>query len=558
MQHMPHWWEKSVAYQIYPRSFYDSNGDGIGDIKGMIEKLPYLETLGVDILWLSPVFQSPMADNGYDISDYRKIASEFGSMEDMETLLYECEKRGMKVLLDLVVNHTSDQHEWFQKALQNPDSKYRQYYYFRKGKNGGPPNNWRSLFGGSAWEPVENSDEYYLHLFYKEQPDLNWENPELRQEIYTMVEFWLKKGLGGFRVDAIVHIKKDFSKNLPPDGLDGLADCVPAARNIPGIGTFLTEMKQKVFLPYCAYTVGEAQGVEDNQFQEYSGEDGYFDEIFDFHAVEIDIPENGTWEREADWTPESFREMLFRRELAAQKGGRKAQFLENHDQVRSLNRFIPASDRNYHSATMLATVFMLLRGIPYIYQGQEIGMTNCEFQTIEECRDTVAYTQYETLRKQGFSKEKAMERISRRCRDTVRSPMQWNEDDNAGFTTGTPWIKLAENYKEVNVKKELETKDSIFHWYQLLIALRRHSPYSDILCKGIFEPYDAGQETVIAYLRNFEERKVLVVCNFSRQQTQMKKPAFSEVLLNNYKEFMETAEGFILLPYQAMVLALEN
>lgn len=549
------WWEKSVAYQIYPKSFFDSNNDGIGDICGIIEKLPYLNELGIKIIWISPVYKSPMKDNGYDISNYFEIDSQFGSLEDIKNLISQCNKYDIKVLMDLVVNHTSDKHEWFQEAVKNPLSKYRNYYYFKKGVNGKPPNNWRSIFGGSAWENIEGTNEYYLHLFYKEQPDLNWENEEVRKEVYNIIDFWMKLGIGGFRVDAITHIKKNFNKILPPDNEDGLCDVVNFARNAEGIEKFLSELKEK-FDYYNAYTVGEAQGIDENRFSEYCGENGYFSEVFDFEAVEIDLPESCTWEYDNKWTVKEFRDILFKRQLKAQDGGMQALFLENHDEIRCLNRFIPKENINYYSTTMLALMYMMLRGTPYIYQGQEIGMTNCNFDDISQCRDETTYTNYQILLKKGIDKKTAMERVNQRCRDTIRTPIHWSDNKNAGFTNGEPWIKLCENYKEINIKKQIEDKKSVFKWYQKLIELRTKSKYSDILCKGNFKPNICDNSNIISYFREYEIKKLLIVCNFSSNISEFEINENYKVEINNYDILNKYENGYLLNPYQCLIISI--
>ena len=388
------WWHDKVAYQIYPKSFLDTNGDGIGDLRGIISKLDYLKELGIDIIWLSPIYKSPFVDQGYDISDYYAIAQEFGTMEEFDELLAEAKKRGMYIVMDLVVNHCSDQHEWFKKALADPDGEYADYFYFVKEKDGREPSNYRSYFGGNAWEPVPGTDKYYLHMFAKEQPDLNWENPVVRQKIYDMVNWWLAKGLAGFRIDAIINIKKDTSfPSFPPDGDDGLASCVKMVEEVQGVGTFLEDLKHATFEKWDAFTVAEVFNMKEDELPEFIGDDGHFSTIFHFSAHVLTYGEHG-WYDSKPIEFKKWRDTLFASQLKLQKAGFAANIIENHDEPRGASRYLPEHARNEAGKKMLGTTSILLRGIPFIYQGQEIGMTNIYPETIDGYEDVQTINQY--------------------------------------------------------------------------------------------------------------------------------------------------------------------
>lgn len=553
------WWKNSVVYQIYPKSFCDSNGDGIGDLNGIINKLDYLNDLGVDVIWLCPIFKSPMIDNGYDISDYYSIDSQFGSNEDMELLIKEANKRGIKILMDLVVNHTSSEHEWFKRALEEPDSKYADYYIFREGIDGNPPNNWRSIFGGSTWEKVGETNKYYFHAFHKEQPDLNWENPELREELFKIVNYWLEKGLGGYRIDAITFIKKDQSfKSFPSDNIDGLVDCNLGCQNQEGINKFLKELKEKTFDKYNCITVAEAPGVPYSHLKDYISDDGYFSMIFDFNYSDLDVTA-GEWYRTKDWSINELRILMFKSQLETQKVGWGALFLENHDQPRSLNKYIPEENIAYESATMLATMYFLLRGTPFIYQGQEIGMTNCKFDSIEEFHDISTHDQYQRALESGLSEEKSLECCNNRSRDNSRTPFQWNDKNNSGFTEGSPWLKLNSNYKAINAENQINDRHSIYSYYKQLIQLRKSSQYSDIIANGKFKPYLENYENIISYKRTLGDKTILIINNFSSENVDIKiADKIKTIILNNKKKFIEEKSKYSLSPYQSVVLEIEK
>ena len=541
------WWHDKVAYQIYPKSFLDSNGDGIGDLRGIISKLDYLKALGIDIIWLSPIYKSPFVDQGYDIADYYAIAEEFGTMEEFDELLAEAKKRDMYIIMDLVINHCSDQHEWFQKALAEPDGEYADYFYFRKGKNGNPPSNYRSYFGGSCWEPVPGTDKYYLHMFAKEQPDLNWENPKLRQELYNMVNWWLEKGLAGFRIDAIINIKKNLDfPDFEPDGADGLAGCWKMVESVDGVGEFLEDLKKNTFQKYDAFTVAEVFNMKEGDLSEFIGEDGHFSTIFDFSAHSLSDGEHG-WYDAPRIDFKKWRETVINAQLEVQKCGLEANIIENHDEPRGVSRFLPEYARNHAGTKMLGTVSLLLRGIPFIYQGQEIGMQNAVWDSIEEYDDISTKDQYHIAREAGLTDEEALEVCGRMSRDNARTPVQWSSQENAGFTTGTPWLKVNANYKEINVKRQENDADSVLNYYRRLVAVRKSPEYKEVFTYGKFVPMYQDTETIMAYYRENENQRVLVAANFGKEAAELKlEYPVKRVVLSNQKE-VETAEQMLKL-----------
>lgn len=512
--HAEKWWHDKVAYQIYPKSFCDTNGDGIGDLRGIISKLDYLKELGVDIIWLSPIYKSPFVDQGYDISDYYAIAEEFGTMEEFDELLAEAKKRDMYLIMDLVVNHCSDKHEWFQKALADPDGPYADYFYFRKGKNGNPPSNYRSYFGGNCWEPVPGSDKYYFHMFAKEQPDLNWENPKLREEIYRMINWWLDKGLAGFRIDAIINIKKDLAfPDMEPDGDDGLASCWRMVENVEGVDALLEDLKNHTFAKKDAFTVGEVFNIGVEDLPDFIGENGHFSTIFDFSAHMLSDGKHGWY----DAPPISFnawKKAITDSQMRVQNVGFEANIIENHDEPRGVSRFLPDYAQNADGAKMLGTVSVLLRGIPFIYQGQEIGMQNARWNSVDEFDDISTKDQYRVAREAGLSDAEALAVCSVMSRDNARTPMQWKDAPQAGFTSGTPWLKVNDNYPVINVEKEEGQPDSVLHYYRKLIALRKSGEYRELFTYGKFEPAYENADHVMAYYRILQGRRVLVAANF--------------------------------------------
>lgn len=515
------WWHDKVAYQIYPKSFLDTNGDGIGDLRGIISKLDYLKELGVDIIWLSPIYKSPFVDQGYDISDYYAIAEEFGTMEEFDELLAETKKRGMYLIMDLVINHCSDQHEWFQKALKDPAGEYGDYFYFRKGKEGNPPSNYRSYFGGSCWEPVPGTDLYYFHMFAKEQPDLNWENPTLRNKLYEMINWWLDKGLAGFRIDAIINIKKD--PNFPdfePDGADGLTGVWRMVESVDGVDELLEDLKHHTFEKYNAFTVGEVFNLKEGELAQFIGENGHFSTIFDFSAHMLSDGAHG-WYDAPPITFERWKKAITDSQLNVQKIGFEANIIENHDEPRGVSRFLPEYARNADGAKMLGTVSLLLRGIPFIYQGQEIGMQNVSFGRIEDYDDISTIDQYHIAREAGLSHEEALSVCEKMSRDNARTPVQWNGEEHAGFTTGTPWLKVNPNYKKINVADQEKDENSVLHYYRKLVAARKSDAYCEVFTYGEFIPVYEDSDSVMAYYRVLGEKRILVAANFGKERVEI-------------------------------------
>ena len=565
------WWKRAVVYQIYPKSFRDADGDGSGDIKGITERLDYLKWLGADVLWICPVYCSPMDDNGYDISDYYHIDPSFGTDEDMDELIREAGKRGMKILMDLVVNHTSDEHEWFRKALEDPDGKYAGYYIFREGRNGEAPDNLRSYFGGSAWEPVGDGSRYYFHAFGKKQPDLNWENEEIREEIVKMVNYWLDKGLGGFRVDAIGNLKKNLNTSYyQPDGEDGLAYAGNYILNQPGIEKYLAEMRDRAFKPHNSMTVAEVS-VSDEELEEFIGKDGFFSMVFDFSYADIDIPKTGEWFLDTGWTTADLRENIFHSQLETQKRGWGALYLENHDQPRSVNKYLPSVDINDRSKKMLATLYMMLRGTPFIYQGQEIGMTNIEMDSLSDFDDIATADQYKRALEYGKTEDEAWSAVSKRSRDNSRTPMQWDDKRNAGFSDAERvWLKVNPNFDVINVSAQSQDETSVLQYYRKLVKLRKEGIYADILSEGEFRPYETEGDT-ICYIREKDGRSLLVLNNFGKRQERVKAEKRycrvvccsygdreeGEILVNSGTEQRHAADTteYVLRPYESLVLA---
>lgn len=553
------WWHDKVAYQIYPKSFYDSNGDGIGDLKGIISKLDYLKTLGVDILWLSPIYKSPLADQGYDIADYYSIDPRFGTMEDMDELIAEAKKRDMYILMDLVVNHCSDEHEWFKKACEDPDGKYGRYFYLADiPEDGSLPTNWRSYFGGPVWERLPGTDKLYLHVFHRKQPDLNWENPELREEVYKNINWWLDKGLGGFRIDAIINIKKALPfKNYPADRADGLSNIGNMLAEAKGIGEFLGEMRDRTFKKYDAFTVGEVFNETDDEIPDFIGDNGYFSTMFDFEET-ICAESGDGWYHAAQVMPEDYKAAVFRAQRKAGSVGFLSNIIENHDEPRGVSRYILPEDLSLQSKKLLGAVNFLLRGLPFIYQGQEIGMENKSFRSIEEVDDISTLNEYQTALDAGCSEEEALAAISRYSRDNARTPMQWDDSPHAGFTSGTPWLPENENYRSINVASQLSDPDSLFCFYQKLIALRKNPDYKDTIVYGTLTPYLEEQKNLLAYYRSSGSQRLLILANYQRpEQTAVLPGTVKKILLNNYPDAAISAGSVTLHNYQILVVELE-
>lgn len=545
------WWKEAVAYQVYPRSFNDSNGDGIGDLPGLIEKLDYLENLGIDVIWLSPMYPSPNDDNGYDISDYKGIMSEFGTMDDFDQLLSSIHQRGMKLILDLVVNHTSDEHPWFIESKSSKASAKRDWYIWADPKpDGSEPNNWESIFNGSTWEFDESTKQYYFHLFSKKQPDLNWENPDVRQAVFDMMNWWFEKGIDGFRVDAITHIKKNFEAgDLPiPDGKK-FAPAFDVDMNQPGIQEWLQEMKDKSLSRYDIMTVGEANGVTPNDAEEWLGEEkGKFNMIFQFEHL-------GLWSTgDTKFDVKAYKQVLNRWQKQLENVGWNALFIENHDQPRRVSTW--GDDKNYwyESATSHATAYFLQQGTPFIYQGQEIGMTNYPFESIESFNDVAVKTEYQIVKKEGGDVNQLLDKYKMENRDNARTPMQWNNSINGGFTTGKPWFHVNPNYTEINVKQQLNDKFSILSYYKALIQLKK----SDLIYTyGKFNMVDAENEHVFAYTRSFKNNTVLIVANLTNEVSELNLPfeldiSSVDIKLHNYH--LNDINLDHIKPYEAFVV----
>ena len=549
------WWKESVVYQIYPKSFKDSNGDGIGDIKGIIEKLDYLKELGVNVLWISPMLESPQDDNGYDISDYRRIYEDYGTMEDYEEMLSEAHKRDIKVLMDLVVNHTSDEHNWFIESRKSKDNPYRDYYIWKDPVNGKEPNNWGGVFGGSAWEYDEKTQMYYLHLFSKKQPDLNWENEKVRREVYDMMTFWCKKGIDGFRMDVISMISKNqvFPDGEVKNGLYG--DFNPYCVHGPRIHEFLQEMNKEVLSRYDIMTVGETSGVTIEEAQKYAGEDrNELNMVFQFEHVEDACGDHGKWTT-AKFNFRDFKKTMIKWQEELQGKAWNSLFLGNHDQPRSVSRF--GNDNPAYretSAKMLATCLHMMQGTPYVYQGEELGMTNAYFDKLEDYRDIESINFFTELTEAGImTPEYMMKCLMLRSRDNARTPMQWNDSAQGGFTSGEPWIRINSNYKEINAAQQLGDPASVFHYYQKLIRLRKEK---DIIVYGDFEALYRDDDKIFAYTRKLDQTKLLTVCNFSDQNAEMDIPeefAGAQCLITNLGRTVFD-RNFVLRPYEAFVL----
>ena len=550
------WWQEKVAYQIYPKSFKDTKGNGIGDIKGIIEKLDYLKELGIDIIWISPCFLSPLADQGYDIADYYKIDPRFGSNEDMEELISEAKKRDMYILLDLVVNHCSDEHEWFRKAVADPKGSFAKYFYFEEGVDGHEPNNWRSYFGGSVWEKVEGTENtYYLHLFHKKQPDLNWENPELREEIYKMINWWLDKGIAGFRIDAILNIKKVFplrGHDFPVDRDDGMSNCTRMITEAEGIGDFLGEMRDRCFKPHHAFSVGEVFNETEAQIPEFIGENGYFSSMFDFRAHSSARSELG-WYDAGIVTPNMYRDACFLTQKLVNPVGFISTIIENHDEPRGVSFYIPKEDLSEKPKKFLATMQMLQRGLPFIYQGQEIGMENVVLTSIREVDDISTLDEYEVCLREGFSEEEALRIVNRYSRDNARTPVQWDSSKNAGFTTGTPWLPLNPNYKKINVAQQEKDPESVLSYYKKLTALRKNPEYKETMVYGDFVPFMADEDRLMAFYRK-GEKTLLILGNYRKEERELELPAPVKKLVLSNTEPRIKGRKIVLSGYEATIL----
>ena len=550
------WWQDKVAYQIYPKSFYDTNGDGIGDLPGIIEKLDYLKELGVDIVWLSPCYRSPLADQGYDISDYYDIDPRFGTMEDMDRLIAEAKKRDMYIVMDLVVNHCSDEHEWFKKACKDPDGKYGRFFYLRDKEDGNLPNNWRSYFGGSVWEDLPGTNKQYLHVFHKKQPDLNWENPELREEVYKNINWWLDKGLGGFRIDAIINIKKALPMHdYEPDREDGLCSINKMLEEATGIGEFLGEMRDRTFKPHDAFSVGEVFNAKDEELPDFIGNNGYFSSMFDFNETIFGGSEKG-WYDCKEITPDDYKRCCFETQAKMGDFGFVSNIIENHDEPRGVSHYIPEGDCCDTSKKMLAALNFMLRGLPFIYQGQELGMENIPFKSIDEVDDISTLDEYKVALDAGLTPEAALKAVARRSRDNARTPMQWTGEENAGFTAGTPWLRVNSNYTAINVEKETIDPNSVLNFYKKLIALRKDPEYKETVVYGALEPFMEDRHNLMAYYRK-GDKTLLVVGNYQWEEQEITLPSeCKKVLINNYPDMVLDGNSVKLHGYQVLVVEL--
>lgn len=549
------WWKGKVAYQIYPKSFKDSNGDGVGDLKGITEKLDYLQDLGIDILWLSPVYKSPFIDQGYDISDYYAIDPIFGTMEDMEELIAEGKKRGISIIMDLVVNHCSSHHEWFQKALADPDGPYADYFYFIESDK--EPNNWESYFGGSVWEPVPGTNKYYLHSFHKDQPDLNWQNPVVREEIYTMINWWLDKGIAGFRIDAIINIKKDLEwRSLPSDRDNGLVPVPESLVNAQPIEPLLQELKERTFAKYNAFTVGEVFNETDEELHFFIGKDGVFSSIFDFKQTCLGQEGKGWFDHSLP-TADELKESIFQAHERADSIGVLSTIIENHDEPRGVSHYIAEGPVNDTSKKALGTIQVLRKGIPFIYQGQEIGMENQVFESVEDFDDIATINGYHVAKEAGLSEEEALAAIAKYSRDNARTPMQWSAEPGLGFSDGTAWLISPKPDVAINVEDQEKDPDSILNYYRKLTALYRHPLYGNTIRFGDLIPAYRDRENIIAFERRGDKR-LLVVSNFQNRQAtlELSAPIKTVVLNNTAGLFHEGDQVLELAPYQTVVLEL--
>lgn len=544
------WWKRATVYQIYPKSFMDTTGDGIGDIRGIIEKLDYLKTLGVDVLWLTPIYRSPQKDNGYDISNYYEIEPTYGTMEDFEGLLKEAENRGIKIIMDMVLNHSSTEHEWFKQSQSSRDNDYRDFYIWKDPIDGKEPNNWQSKFGGSAWQLDEKTGQYYLHLFDVTQADFNWENEKVREKLIEVIRFWAEKGIAGFRLDVINLVSKDqrFPNDSSGDGRKYYTDG-------PRIHEFLHQINQQAFAPYGMMTVGEMSSTTlENSIQYTNPERKELDMTFQFHHLKVDYP-NGE-----KWTKASFDFLQLKNTLSKwQKGmhegnGWNALFWCNHDQPRVVSRFGDEGQFHKESAKMLATTLHMMQGTPYIYQGEEFGMTNPNFECLEQYRDVESINAYHILLEQGKTKQEIMAILKQKSRDNARTPMQWSADEQAGFTKGTPWIPISENYQDINAEKALQDKESVFYFYQKLIKLRKEY---DVITYGDYQLLMEEHPTIFAYTRNYQQETLLVISNFYGKQAEITVPfegkGLSRILLSNYKDSPEFTKNISLRPYESIV-----
>ncbi|MBQ7486672.1 MAG: alpha-glucosidase, partial [Clostridia bacterium] len=552
------WWHGKVAYQIYPKSFCDSNGDGIGDLEGIRSKLDVLKSLGVDIIWLSPMFKSPFADEGYDISDNYSVDPHFGTLEDMDALIADAKARDMSIILDLVVNHCSDEHEWFKKACEDPEGPYGKFFYIFPHKRGTPmPTNWRSFFGGSVWDELPGRDDYvYLHVFHKKQPDLNWENPQLRLEIYKMINWWLDRGIAGFRLDAIINIKKAIPfESYPADREDGTCSVSTMLSHANGVLQLLGEMKQTAFAPHKAFTIAELVGNREEDLPLFIGDDGCFSTIFDFAPSNVNRTREG-WYNQKNVTLDQYKEACFASQCKAESVGFMANIIENHDQPRGVTHYLPEGEHSPAAKKMLGGLSFMLRGLPFLYQGQELGMENTVFPSLDVINDCGAQAQYDAAIAAGLTPDEALAAISPMCRDNARTPYQWNSQTNAGFTTGKPWLPVNPNYTEINYAAEIEDPNSVWYFYQRLASLRHSEEWGDTVVYGKTEPWLEDEHGIMAYFRR-GSRTLLVLANLEKTSRDLILPSVPcSVLMCNDTPIELSGQNIHLFGYQFIVLVM--
>ena len=550
------WWKEAVAYQIYPRSFMDYNNDGIGDLKGIISKLDYIKDLGIDVIWICPMYKSPNDDNGYDISDYQDIMSDFGNMDDFNELLNEVHKRGMKLIIDLVINHTSDEHQWFIESKSSKDNPKRDWYIWRKGKGDLEPNNWESIFKGSAWEYDENTEEYFLHLFSKKQPDLNWENEEVRKELYKMINWWLDKGIDGFRVDAISHVKKENGLNdMPNPNNERYVSSFEKHMNVEGIHEFLDELNKNTFSKYDIMTVAEANGVSAEHAEEWVGDEkGKFNMVFQFEHLDL-------WNNEDDqaFNVKECKDILTRWQYGLHNKGWNALFIENHDIPRATSTW--GDDKNYwkESSMALGLMYFMQQGTPFIYQGQEIGMTNVKYENIDDYNDIKSVGIYNDMIAKGIDKDKALRHLWAISRDNARTPMQWDASSNSGFSKSNPWIKINPNYRDINVENQLNDKDSILNFYKKMIKIRKEN---EALIYGEYKLILEDDENIYSYIREFENEKFIIITNLTDKKVEFNYDKevlkYENLIISNYNiKAHEDINKILLNPYEARLYKLK-
>ena len=550
------WWKEAVAYQIYPRSFMDYNNDGIGDLKGIISKLDYIKDLGIDVIWICPMYKSPNDDNGYDISDYQDIMSDFGNMDDFNELLNEVHKRGMKLIIDLVINHTSDEHQWFIESKSSKDNPKRDWYIWRKGKGDLEPNNWESIFKGSAWEYDENTEEYFLHLFSKKQPDLNWENEDVRKELYKMINWWLDKGIDGFRVDAISHVKKENGlKDMPNPNNERYVSSFAKHMNVEGIHEFLDELNKNTFSKYDIMTVAEANGVSAEHAEEWVGDEkGKFNMVFQFEHLDL-------WNNEDDqaFNVKECKDILTRWQYGLHNKGWNALFIENHDIPRATSTW--GDDKNYwkESSMALGLMYFMQQGTPFIYQGQEIGMTNVKYENIDDYNDIKSVGIYNDMIAKGIDKDKALRHLWAISRDNARTPMQWDASSNSGFSKSNPWIKINPNYRDINVENQLNDKDSILNFYKKMIKIRKEN---EALIYGEYKLILEDDENIYSYIREFENEKFIIITNLTDKKVEFNYDKevlkYENLIISNYNiKAHEDINKILLNPYEARLYKLK-